>query len=160
MPYPAGAAMTKTGASAPETSRWSSRERGTRLDGPGGGASRPAWGGDAVNGALDCVGTRRNLTHEGSPQPVEAHARSPGWNHVIPREPAIHGHGNHDDALSSRPREPESQRMARLASGATHVLRALRLLRRARDEGTISGAQYEAAVDAITTGAEDARPDA
>jgi hypothetical protein len=29
------------------------------------------------------------------------------------------------------------------------VLRALRLLRRARDEGTISGAQYQAAVRAI-----------
>ncbi len=39
--------------------------------------------------------------------------------------------------------------MTRLAGGAAHVLRALRLLRRARDEGTISAEQYQSAVEAI-----------
>lgn len=45
--------------------------------------------------------------------------------------------------------DPDARRMTQLASGAIHVLRALRLLRRARDEGTLSSEQYEAAVDAI-----------
>jgi hypothetical protein len=42
--------------------------------------------------------------------------------------------------------------VTRLAGGAAHVLRALRLLRRARDEGTISPEQYTSAVEAIESG--------
>jgi hypothetical protein len=50
---------------------------------------------------------------------------------------------------------PDAHRMTRLAGGAAHLLRLLRGLRRARDEGTISPAQYEAAVEAL-----EPRPDA
>lgn len=39
--------------------------------------------------------------------------------------------------------------MTRMAGGAAHLLRLLRGLRRARDEGTISPGQYEAAVEAL-----------
>jgi hypothetical protein len=39
--------------------------------------------------------------------------------------------------------------MTRLAGGAAQLLRLLRGLRRARDEGTISPGQYEAAVEAL-----------
>lgn len=45
---------------------------------------------------------------------------------------------------------PDAGRMARLAGGAAGLLRLLRGLRQARDEGTITDAQYEAAVSAIT----------
>ncbi|MCU0258722.1 MAG: hypothetical protein MUC84_04765 [Solirubrobacteraceae bacterium] len=44
---------------------------------------------------------------------------------------------------------PDAQRMTRLAGGAAHLLRLLRGLRRARDEGTISPEQYEAVVDVL-----------
>jgi hypothetical protein len=47
------------------------------------------------------------------------------------------------------PPPPEAQRLTRLAGGAAHLLRLLRGLRRARDEGTISAAQYEAAVEVL-----------
>lgn len=39
--------------------------------------------------------------------------------------------------------------MTRLAGGAAHLARLLQSLRRARDEGTITAEQYEAAVVAI-----------
>ena len=39
--------------------------------------------------------------------------------------------------------------MTRLAGGAAHLARLLQSLRRARDEGTITPEQYEAAVMAI-----------
>ena len=39
--------------------------------------------------------------------------------------------------------------MTRLAGRAAQLMRVLRTLRRARDEGTISAEQYEAAVEAI-----------
>ena len=45
---------------------------------------------------------------------------------------------------------PDAGRMARMAGGAARLLRLLRGLRHARDEGTITDAQYEAAVSAIT----------
>ncbi len=39
--------------------------------------------------------------------------------------------------------------MTRLAGGAAHLARLLHSLRRARDEGTITPEQYEAAVETI-----------
>ena len=50
---------------------------------------------------------------------------------------------------SHRPPAAEAHRMTRLAGGAARLLHVLRVLRFARDDGTISAEQYEAAVDAI-----------